>query len=82
MGTSVTSKGQVTIPKKVREHLDIGPGSIVEFEALPDGRVCLVKKTTKRKSVKRLPSRFGAIRGTATVRLTTRQIMALTRGED
>jgi antitoxin PrlF len=82
MGTSVTSKGQVTIPKKVREHLDIGPGSIVEFEALPDGRVCLVKQKTKRKSMKRVPSRFGAIRGTATVRLTTQQIMALTRAED
>jgi AbrB family looped-hinge helix DNA binding protein len=82
MGTSVTSKGQVTIPKKVREHLDIQAGSIVEFEALPDGRVCLVKKTTQRKSVKRVPSRFAAIRGTATVRLTTNEIMALTRGED
>ena len=79
MGTRVTSKGEVTIPKKVCEYLDIGPGSIVEFEALPDGRVCLFKKTTKRKSVKRVPSRFGAIRETATVQLTTEQIMTLTR---
>ena len=35
MPTTVTTKGQVTIPKKVREHLDIGPGSSVEFEAAP-----------------------------------------------
>ena len=82
MGTSVTSKGQVTIPRKVREYLEIGPGSIVEFEALPDGRVTLFKKATKGKTAKRLPSRFTAMRGTATVKLTTQQIMALTRGED
>jgi bifunctional DNA-binding transcriptional regulator/antitoxin component of YhaV-PrlF toxin-antitoxin module len=31
---------------------------------------------------KRKPGRFAALRGTATVRMSTRQIMALTRGED
>ena len=82
MATTVTTKGQVTIPKKVREHLDIQPGSSVEFEAAPDGRVFLVKKDGRRKAAKRTPSRFGAVRGTATVRLSTRQIMALTRRED
>lgn len=30
--TSVTSKGQVTIPKRVRKALGITPGSKVEFE--------------------------------------------------
>ena len=82
MATTVTTKGQVTIPKKVREHLDIRPGSSVEFEAAPDGRVYIVKKGTRPKAARRTPSRFGAIRGTATVRLSTRQIMALTRRED
>jgi antitoxin PrlF len=79
--TTVTTKGQVTIPKKVREHLDIGPGSVVEFEPAADGRVFLVKKGDKRKATKRPQSRFGALRGVATVKMTTRQIMALTRGE-
>jgi antitoxin PrlF len=82
MASTVTTKGQVTIPKKVREHLDIRPGSSVEFEAAPDGRVLIVKKGARRKAAKRPPSRFGAIRGTATVQLSTRQIMALTRRED
>lgn len=27
----VTSKGQVTIPKEIRDHLGIGPGSEVDF---------------------------------------------------
>ena len=82
MGTTVTSKGQVTIPKKVRDHLAIRAGSIVEFEPMPDGRVMLVNKGVRGKTAKRAPSRFGAVRGIATVKMTTRQIMRLTRGED
>ena len=82
MATTVTTKGQVTIPKTIRDHLDIRPGSSVEFEAAPDGRVYIVKKGTRPKAARRTPSRFGAIRGTATAGLSTRQIMALTRRED
>ena len=82
MSTNVTSKGQVTIPKRVREHLGIRPGSAVDFEAGPDGRVVLVRKTERASGAKRRPSRFAALRGTATVRMSTRQIMALTRGGD
>jgi len=44
-GVSVTSKGQVTIPKRVRQALGITPGSRVEF-ALDRGgaRLRLVKR--------------------------------------
>jgi len=80
MSTTVTSKGQVTIPKRVREQLGIVPGSAVDFEAGPDGSVVLVKKGGAGK--RRARSRFAALRGTATVKMTTRQIMALTRGGD
>ena len=45
----VTSKGQVTIPKKVREALGIGPKSEVDFVE-ENGRVYLGKKV-KRKSL-------------------------------
>ena len=38
MATTVTSKGQVTIPKPVRDHLGIVPGSQVEFRRADDGR--------------------------------------------
>lgn len=82
MSTHVTSKGQVTIPKKVRDHLGIRPGTAVEFEAAADGRIVLVKKSGRAGAAKRKRSRFAALRGTATVRMSTRQIMALTRGED
>ena len=80
MSNQVTSKGQVTIPKKVREFLGIKPGTAVEFEPIADGRVVIV--AAGRKTRKSRPSRFAALRGTATVKMTTRQIMALTRGED
>lgn len=33
----VTTKGQVTIPKQIRDHLGIGPGSEVEFLATDEG---------------------------------------------
>ena len=80
MSNQVTSKGQVTIPKKVRDFLGIKPGAAVEFEPVADGRVVIV--AVGRKSRKTKPSRFAALRGTATVRMTTREIMALTRGEE
>ena len=80
MGTTVTSKGQVTIPKRVRERLGIVPGSAVDFEAQPDGSVMLVRSGGA--GGRRTRSRYAALRGTATVKMTTREIMALTRGED
>ena len=38
----VTEKGQVTIPKHIRDRLDIGPGSEVEF--VERGSVVLIEK--------------------------------------
>jgi antitoxin PrlF len=77
MATRVTRKGQVTIPKRVRDYLRIEPGSMVEFDLTPDGRIVLINQDAEPK-----PDRFERIRGTATVKLTTDEIMAMTRGED
>jgi antitoxin PrlF len=78
MAMTLTTKGQVTIPKPIRDRLGIGPGSAVEFEIGQDGRVILSRadRTAPPKS------RFERLRGRATTGLTTDQIMALTRGED
>ncbi len=76
MATTVTAKGQVTIPKPVRDLLGIGPGSAVEFERTTDGRIVL-KKAGKERS----PSRFERLRGHAGAGMSTDEIMALTRGE-
>lgn len=74
--TKITTKGQVTIPKRLRDHLGLKPGSSVEFELLADGRVVL---QTQRRA---LGSRFARLRGSAKPTMTTDELMALTRGED
>ena len=76
MWTTVTSKGQVTIPKRVRDRLDLGPGSKVDFALTAGGQVLLLKA-----GVVPTASRFEALRGRAGEGMSTDEIMALTRGE-
>ncbi len=42
MNAKVSEKGQVTIPKKVRDRLGIRPGQVLDFAA-EDGRLTAVK---------------------------------------
>lgn len=76
MATTVTSKGQVTIPKPVRDHLGIGPGSRVDFRRNAEGGI-LIEKADGPRQV----SRFAKARGSAGAGMTTDEIMALLRGE-
>ncbi|MBF0280910.1 MAG: AbrB/MazE/SpoVT family DNA-binding domain-containing protein [SAR324 cluster bacterium] len=69
----VTTKGQVTIPQNIREKLGIFPYSEVDFVE-EEGKVYLIKKPSTKKSGK-----FKRLRGIATVKMTTDEIMALTR---
>jgi antitoxin PrlF len=78
MAVKVTRKGQVTIPKLIRDCLGIKSGSKVDFEFDKDGRVFL--RRVGKLSIK--PSRFERMRGTATSGLSTNEIMALTRGPE
>jgi AbrB family looped-hinge helix DNA binding protein len=75
MATTITTKGQVTIPKALRDYLGLKPGSRVAFEIDEAGRV-VVRAETKRPK-----SRFAKLRGSLKSGLTTDQIMALSRGE-
>jgi AbrB family looped-hinge helix DNA binding protein len=74
----VTSKGQVTIPQQIRERFGLLPETEVEF-VVKGGKVQIVKVSEPRGETRgtRIVRR---LRGTATSRLTTDQIMALTRG--
>ena len=81
MAHQVTVKGQVTIPKRVREYLGIRPGSGVEFEVGPNGDVMLRKAGRPAKRA-RPRSRFAALRGTRKTGMSTDQIMNLLRGYD
>ena len=43
--STLTRKGQTTIPKKIREHLGIGSGDRIEYTVDADGRVILTPST-------------------------------------
>lgn len=77
MATNVTSKGQVTVPKSVRDYLGLKPGTAVTFERLPSGEVVL---RSVKGAAKRPQTAFARLRGRATVKMKTEEILALTRG--
>jgi AbrB family looped-hinge helix DNA binding protein len=72
----VTSKGQVTIPIEIRQKLRIGPETEVEFDLV--GQTIRIRKQAGGKS--RGQMLVDRLRGKATRRMTTDQILALTRG--
>jgi antitoxin PrlF len=65
MATTMTVKGQVTIPKKVREALRLAPGDSVEFDVNREGQV-VVRKAAAKGRMRR--DRFDAARGKAAVK--------------
>lgn len=72
----ITSKGQVTIPLEVREKMGFLPDTEVEF--IISGNTVLLKKA--RSQSKRSRDLIARMRGKATVKMATEEIMALTRG--
>ncbi|MBU0514872.1 MAG: type II toxin-antitoxin system PrlF family antitoxin [Proteobacteria bacterium] len=44
---TLTSKGQTTIPQKIREHLGLQPGDRLEFVVQADGSVLMVPATVR-----------------------------------
>jgi AbrB family looped-hinge helix DNA binding protein len=55
----VASKGQTTIPKKIREHLHLKPGDKVDFVIEDNGRVLLEPSTLDIKDLEGLLHRPG-----------------------
>ena len=76
MATTVTTKGQVTIPKPVRDYLGIEPGSEVNFRRAEDGHIII-----ERADGTRPPSRFEKLLGSAGPGPTTDELMKLLRGD-
>ncbi len=79
MVTTLTSKGQVTIPKQIRDALNLVPGASVEFAVNREGEV-VIQRAGARPGHKR--DRFEAARGKADVKWRTDDLMSLLRGED
>lgn len=76
--STLTSKGQVTIPKTIRDALGLTPGSEVFFDVSADGAVVLHGKARTAHT----PDRFEAVRGKADVAWRTDDLMRLLRGDD
>jgi AbrB family looped-hinge helix DNA binding protein len=83
MAGIVTSKCQVTMPKKVRDRPGITAGSTLDFELTDAGEVVLraLGRGGMNRSARALGSRFAKLRWRATVRMRTEETLALIRGE-
>ena len=80
--TTLTSKGQVTIPKRIRDEMNLLPGARVQFSVNAAGDV-VVHRPQLAKALRRQPQdRFEAVRGQADVRWRTDELMKLLRPDD
>lgn len=79
MSTELTSKGQVTIPKHIRDALNLSPGGAVDFAVNAMGQIVL--HPTIARNTKKTVDRFEAVRGKATVKWRTDELMKLLRSE-
>ncbi len=75
---TVTTKGQVTIPQHIRERFGLLPNTEVEFTVVGD-TVQLVKKTARPSKGRGALAVEALRRHPGTVKMTTDEIMALTR---
>ncbi len=82
MSTTLTVKGQVTIPKPIRDAMGLTPGTSIDFAVNRNGEVVLHKADSGQTTTKARPQpdRFEAARGKADVAWKTQDLMALLRG--
>jgi AbrB family looped-hinge helix DNA binding protein len=73
----ITEKGQVTIPVAIRERFGLLPHTDVEFVVEGDD---VVLRAIRASTEGRGRRAIGRLRGSGNVRMTTDEIMALTRG--
>jgi antitoxin PrlF len=83
----VTSKGQVTIPKRIRDYLGLKPGAWIEFHLADDGRIVLKAdpsvdaKTRAGRERQRMEKALVALRGSLDLGMSTDEFMRFVRGD-
>ncbi len=82
MSTKVTVKGQVTLPKAVREAAGIRPGDRVSLRARPEGGVLVEREADAREQSDFRRALQAMARRKPFAGFTTNEIMKLTRGEE
>jgi AbrB family looped-hinge helix DNA binding protein len=76
----ITSKGQVTVPQEIRNQLGLLPHTQVEFELAGDhARIRKAQRAPRQSFRGRLA--LDVLRGTADTRMSTDEILALTRSD-
>jgi len=75
----ITSKGQVTIPIAIREKAGLMPNTEVDFDF--DGQYVRLRRARRKRGLNRGEELVARMRGRGDVKMTTDEIMALTRGE-
>jgi AbrB family looped-hinge helix DNA binding protein len=73
----ITAKGQVTIPQEIREQFGLLPETEVEFQV--EGNTVRLVKVKPKRSLSRGQAAVRRLRGRSDVKLTTDEILALTR---
>ena len=73
----ITTKGQVTIPIKIRERLGLLPNTEVDIQL--QGNAARIVKASAKPAHRRGSDVINRLRGKANVKMTTDQILALTR---
>ncbi len=82
MTTTLTSKGQVTIPKRIRDAMQLLPGMPVEFAISAAGEVVVRAARPKKRPVAKTVDPLDAVRGSADVKWRTDDLMKLLRSDD
>jgi antitoxin PrlF len=80
--TNLTSKGQVTVPKRIRDALQLLPGTAVVFAVNAAGEVVLQRPRPAAGARHAPKDRFDAVRGSADVPWRTDDLMKLLRAQD
>jgi AbrB family looped-hinge helix DNA binding protein len=75
----ITSKGQVTIPAHIRRKAGLLPHMDVDF--VIDGDAVRIVRAKSRRGKSRIHDAIERLAGSATVKMTTDEIMRLMRGE-
>jgi antitoxin PrlF len=83
MATTITVKGQVTIPKRVREAVGLKPGDEVDFVVGDSGEVVLRRAGSETGRPTPDPDRFEKVRGSFDYKWgSTHEYMKFIRGDD
>lgn len=75
MANNLSTKGQVTVPNKARGYLGLKAGAPVTFQKLDNGEIAI---RAAKVMAKPRAGKFAKLRGRATLRMKTEDILALT----